>query len=90
MVVVPYTEETKDAIVAEQVALGRALIGYQDVEEGTFLEFSTPDEIAEMDLEREIFLKLGKALFLHENRIRALEGKAPITKVQFLAALKAL
>jgi hypothetical protein len=30
------------------------------------------------------------ALFNHENRIRALESKAPITKAQFIAGLKAL
>lgn len=34
--------------------------------------------------------KIGKALFNHENRIRALEGKAAITKDQFIVALKAL
>lgn len=31
-----------------------------------------------------------KALFNHENRIRALESKAPITAAQFVTALKAL
>ena len=30
-----------------------------------------------------------KTLFNHENRIRALEAKAPITQAQFVAALKA-
>jgi hypothetical protein len=33
---------------------------------------------------------VGKVLFLHENRIRVLEGKAEITKQQFINALKAL
>lgn len=33
---------------------------------------------------------LATALFNQENRIRALEGKAPITKAQFIAALKAM
>jgi hypothetical protein len=32
----------------------------------------------------------GTVLFNHENRIRALEGKAAITKAQFLTALKGL
>ena len=31
-----------------------------------------------------------KVLFNHENRIRALEGKAAITAVQFVAAIKIL
>lgn len=31
-----------------------------------------------------------KALFNHENRVRALESKAPITAAQFRAALKAM
>jgi hypothetical protein len=31
-----------------------------------------------------------KTTFNHENRIRALEGKAPITVAQFKTALKAL
>lgn len=38
--------------------------------------------------------KVGKVLaivaFNHENRIRALENKAPITKEQFITALKAM
>lgn len=35
-------------------------------------------------------LLIGKVLFNHENRIRALENKAPITAAQFRTALKAL
>jgi hypothetical protein len=31
-----------------------------------------------------------KALFNHENRVRVLEAKAPITAAQFKTALKAL
>lgn len=33
---------------------------------------------------------LATGLFIHENRIRALEGKAAITKEQFITALKAM
>jgi hypothetical protein len=33
---------------------------------------------------------LATALFYHENRIRALEGKGPVTKAAFIAALKDL
>jgi hypothetical protein len=33
---------------------------------------------------------VGKVLFNHENRIRALEGKQAVTAAQFKAALKAL
>lgn len=33
---------------------------------------------------------IGKVLFNHENRIRALEGKAAITAAQFITAIKAL
>ncbi len=35
-------------------------------------------------------LVIGRVLFNHENRIRALEAKAPITAVQFTAAIAAL
>ncbi len=33
---------------------------------------------------------IGKVLFNHENRIRALEGRAPITAQQFRTAIRAL
>lgn len=33
---------------------------------------------------------LATALFYHENRIRSLEGKGPVTKATFIAALKDL
>lgn len=37
-----------------------------------------------------INLVIGKILFNHENRIRALEGSAQITVAQFIAGVKAL
>lgn len=52
----------------------------------------TPEEIAadkEATLDRELVTLGFKVLFDHENRVRALEGKAPITAAQFRAALKA-
>lgn len=41
-------------------------------------------------VESEILTVVGKVLFNHENRVRALEGKAAITADQFKTALKAL
>jgi hypothetical protein len=37
-----------------------------------------------------ITLVIGRVLFNHENRIRALETKAPITMQQFITGVKAL
>jgi chitodextrinase len=34
--------------------------------------------------------QLGKVMFNHENRIRALEGKAAVTAAQFMTAVRAL
>jgi hypothetical protein len=51
---------------------------------------------AEIDAEKDQIVAevavtaLGKVLFNHENRIRALNSQAPITAAQFLAAIKAL
>ena len=50
---------------------------------------------AELDAERDfqvttVSLVMLRALFNHENRIRALESKQPITVEQFRTALKAL
>lgn len=45
--------------------------------------------IGRLDVE-EVGKVLATALFQHENRIRALEGKAPIPKAQFINALKEL
>lgn len=49
---------------------------------------------AELDADKDVALNgtdmiLFKILFGHENRIRALEGKAAITAAQFRAAVKA-
>lgn len=40
--------------------------------------------------ERDVAAALLKVLFNHENRIRALEGKAAITRAQFVAGVKSL
>jgi len=50
----------------------------------------TPEQQAakdDKDLSDTILLKVGKTLFNHENRIRVLEGKAPITAAQFKTAI---
>lgn len=49
----------------------------------------------ELDQDKEVQVPeetniLFKIAFNHENRVRVLEGKAPITALQFRAALKAL
>jgi len=36
------------------------------------------------------FKAVGRVLFDHENRLRALEGRAPVNAAQFRAALKSL
>jgi len=50
-----------------------------------------------LNVKREFIHKAGpknalkaifKGMFAHENRIRALEGKQPITKQQFISALR--
>lgn len=50
---------------------------------------------AELDADREaaldrLDLALFRIAFNHENRLRAIEGKAAVTAVQFRAAIKAL
>ena len=40
--------------------------------------------------EKDALLKVFKALFAQENRIRALEGKSALTKAKFITALKGL
>jgi hypothetical protein len=41
-------------------------------------------------LATDVDLALGRVLFNHENRIRALEGKQPVTAQQFITAVKTL
>lgn len=41
-------------------------------------------------INNQVALVVGKVLFNHENRIRALEGSAQITQAQFIAGVKAL
>ena len=53
----------------------------------TIQEITTKEELM---FNKEIFSKIGKAIFNHENRIRTLEGKASITKDQFISAIKSL
>jgi hypothetical protein len=53
----------------------------------------TAEEIAARDeaaFQKELARGILKALFNHENRIRALEGKAAITIDQFRTAIKAI
>lgn len=51
---------------------------------------------AEIDAENarveqgDVLRKIVHAFFNHENRLRVLEGKAPITREQFVTAVKAL
>jgi len=55
----------------------------------TVLDY-TPEQlqaIEDKSADDAILLKIGKVLFNHENRIRALEGKAPITVNQFKSAI---
>ena len=58
----------------------------------TILDY-TPEEV-EAKSNREfinlVLGKIGKAMFQHENRIRVLEGLAPITVEQFKAGIQAL
>lgn len=53
----------------------------------------TPEEL-EADDERQFHAQalglIGKAIFLHENRIRVLEGKPEITWAQFKTAIRSL
>jgi hypothetical protein len=53
----------------------------------------TPEELATAESKEdrdEILRKIFHVAFNHENRIRVLEGKQPVTKEQFKAALTAL
>lgn len=53
----------------------------------------TPEEIAaaeELAFLQEALAKVAKAFFNHENRLRALEGKASITWEQFKTAIRGM
>ncbi|MCL5884897.1 MAG: hypothetical protein M1377_06085 [Deltaproteobacteria bacterium] len=53
----------------------------------------TPEQVAEMEeveFLRDLAMRMGKAVFNHENRIRVLEGKPAATWVQFKAAIRGL
>lgn len=53
-------------------------------------EQSVLDGYTEAHAETVIFKLMFKVVFNHENRIRALEGKAPVTASQARTAMKAL
>jgi hypothetical protein len=50
----------------------------------------TSDNFKSDIVNNQMTLVIGQILFNHENRIRALESKAPITKAQFIAGVKDL
>jgi hypothetical protein len=53
----------------------------------------TPEQIAELEetaFLRDLAMRMGKAVFNHENRIRVLEGKPAATWAQFKAAIRGL
>lgn len=76
----------RQAIIAAQVAAGNALTMEENVRAGNFLTFSTAEELNI----KVVVEKTLHAFFNHENRIRALEGKAAITREQFIQAVKNL
>ncbi len=91
MIRIPFgAPEEKATIISDNEALGHRCVGEENLFVGNFLVFDLVSEIEEREDLAQIEKKIGKALFLHENRIRVLEGKAPITKEQFITALKAL
>lgn len=56
----------------------------------TAQEISDAKDVAVNSLNGTLYAALAKAMLNHENRIRALESKTPITMAQFKAGIKAL
>lgn len=56
----------------------------------TVQEISDRKDVSVSSLNGTVYAALAKVLLNHENRIRALEAKAPITMAQFKTGVKAL
>ncbi len=89
----PYVESVDDQSTgSRKVTTVEETIHADKVEHVTSIRDMTAQELddeKQQQVDREIDLLQFKILFNHENRIRDLESKNPITKAQFRAALKA-
>jgi hypothetical protein len=82
-IVVSYTPETRDSILAAHEVAGYKLLLDQVITEGNFMTFEEVSVIEEQEFLETALLKAAKAIFNHENRIRALEGQPAVTWEQF-------
>lgn len=81
-----FSDSERQSIMSSRISEGCSLTKEEKLLTGNFLTFLTKDEL---DMNT-VVEKTLHAFFNHENRIRALEGKAAITREQFIAAVKNL
>jgi predicted RNA-binding protein with PIN domain len=72
--------------VYEDVVTDRIAVAVSDSAEQAQIDANRAEEA----FQRAVLKGIERVLFNHENRIRVLEGKAAITREQFITALKTL
>jgi hypothetical protein len=85
---------TFDGIVMQAESFPAALKHLKDHQPDVYEDVAEQAQIdanrAEEAFQRAVLKGIERVLFNHENRIRVLEGKAAITREQFITALKTL